>query len=74
MESNDWGELHEGDDLVLICCVYFVIVDLQNEVRPSCQAGPRDDAGGFDTNHIGPKKRLAYETGSEMRFERVANT
>lgn len=35
---------------------------------------PRDDAGQFASNHIGPKKRPAYETGSEKIFERVANS
>lgn len=32
------------------------------------QLPSRDDAGRFDTNRIGPKKRLTYETGSEKEI------
>lgn len=60
------------------CCLResIILYSLLTSEAPKTRSplAPRDDAGQFDTNHIGPKKRPAYETGSERRFERVANT
>ena len=55
-----------GDGDGFFCLLYSVHVDLLR--RTSSGALPRDDAGQIDSSRIGPKKRLAYETGTERRL------
>lgn len=55
-----------GDGDGFFCLLYSVHVDFLRRI--SSGALPRDDAGQIDSSRIGPKKRLAYETGTERRL------
>lgn len=56
--------------MAMVVSVYFKLhVDLR-----ILGALPRDDAGPVDSNRNGPKKRLAYETGTLEESERTGNT
>ena len=47
--------------------VYFTLLyfTYYAKLRGGFRASPRDDAGRFRSNQIGPKKRLTYETDTE---------
>ena len=54
---------------VLFTLLYFTLLYMLCKTprgdQGGCRASPRDDAGQFPSNQIGPKKRLAYETDTE---------
>ena len=60
-------EVGEGNDipLVLFTLLYFTLLYILRKAPGGFRASPRDDAGRFRFNQIGPKKRLTYETNTE---------
>lgn len=52
----------------MISSVYLINYGTAPRHQRGSEFLPRDDAGQFDSNRIGPKKRLAYETGTEREL------